>query len=56
MKELAWLQLSVYFGVLLALSPLPGDWMARIYAGEKHLLQRSLGLWEPELSLACITI
>jgi K+-transporting ATPase ATPase A chain len=46
MNELGWLQLAVYFGALLALTPLLGGWMARIYAGEKHFLQRPLGWLE----------
>jgi K+-transporting ATPase ATPase A chain len=41
-----WLQLAVYFGALLTLTPLLGGWMARIYAGEKHFLKRPLGWLE----------
>jgi K+-transporting ATPase A subunit len=43
MNERDWLQLAVYFGALLILTPLLGGWMARIYSDEKHLLQRPLG-------------
>ena len=43
-----WLQLMVYFGALLTLTPLLGGWMARIYAGEKHFLQKPLG-WPEKL-------
>ncbi len=46
MKSLDWIQLAFYFGALLAFTPLLGGWMARIYAGEKHFLQRPLGWLE----------
>ncbi len=46
MNGFNWLQLAVYFGTLLTLTPLLGGWMARIYAGEKHLLQRPVGWLE----------
>ena len=46
MNGLDWLQLAAYFGALLALTPLLGGWMAQIYAGEKHFLQRPLGWLE----------
>mgnify|MGYP001605945395 FL=1 len=46
MNGFDWLQLAAYFGVLLALTPLLGGWMARIYSGEKHFLQRPLGWLE----------
>ena len=43
MNELDWIQLAAYFGVLLALTPLLGGWMARIYSGENHFLQKLFG-------------
>jgi K+-transporting ATPase ATPase A chain len=46
MKTLDWVQLALYFGALLALTPLLGGWMARIYSGEKHLLQKPFGWLE----------
>jgi K+-transporting ATPase ATPase A chain len=46
MKSLDWLQLVAYFGALLALTPILGGWMARIYAGEKHFLLKPLGWLE----------
>ena len=46
MNGLDWLQLAAYFGALLALTPLLGGWMARIYTGEKHFLQKPLGWLE----------
>src|ERR1700761_3210091 len=46
MKNLDWVQLAFYFCALLALTPLLGGWMARIYTGQKHLLQRPLGWLE----------
>jgi K+-transporting ATPase ATPase A chain len=47
-----WLQLAVFFGVLIALTPVLGGWMARIYAGEKHFLQGPLG-WLEKLFYRC---
>jgi K+-transporting ATPase A subunit len=41
MNGLDRIQLAACFGALLALTPLLGGWMARIYAGERHFLQRS---------------
>lgn len=39
----AWLQLALYFGVLLALVKPLGGFMARVYLGEPHLLARWFG-------------
>jgi potassium-transporting ATPase potassium-binding subunit len=33
-----WIQLVVYLGVLFALAPFLGKFMARVYGGEKHIL------------------
>ena len=46
MNYLDWTQLAFYFAVLLGLTPVLGGWMARIYAGGKHFLQRPLGWLE----------
>lgn len=46
MNGFDWLQVVIYLGALLALTPVLGGWMARIYSGEKHLLQRPLGWLE----------
>jgi K+-transporting ATPase ATPase A chain len=41
-----WLQLAIYFAVLTALVPLLGGYMARVYQGERILLERPLGWLE----------
>ncbi len=46
MSELDCIQLAAYFGALLALTPLLGGWMARIYTGERHFLQKPFGWLE----------
>src|SRR3954463_14197267 len=46
MSERDFLQLALYLVVLLALTPLLGGWMARIYLGERHLLHKILGSTE----------
>ena len=33
-----WIQLIVYLGILFALAPFLGKYMARVYGGEKHIL------------------
>jgi K+-transporting ATPase ATPase A chain len=38
-----WLQIGLYVGLLVALSPPLGRWIARVYAGESHLLARVCG-------------
>ncbi len=43
MNERDGLQLALYLAALLALTPLLGGWMARIYTGKRHGLQRMLG-------------
>jgi|GEM_PF-3799182 len=55
MNGLDWLQLAAYFGALLALTPLLGGWMARIYAGERHFLQRSFRCLETKPFLNVVT-
>ena len=39
----AWLQIALFFGVLLALSEPLGGYMARVYGGERLWLERALG-------------
>ena len=46
MKSLEWVQLLMFFAALIGLTPVLGGWMARIYAGEKHSLQRPFGWLE----------
>ena len=41
-----WLQVAIYFAVLTALVPLLGGYMARVYQGERILLERPLGWLE----------
>jgi len=43
MTERAWLQLGLYVALILALAPPIGRWMARVYTGERHVLQHVLG-------------
>jgi K+-transporting ATPase ATPase A chain len=38
MKTNDWLQILAFLAALLALTPLLGTWMARVFAGERHLL------------------
>jgi K+-transporting ATPase ATPase A chain len=39
----SWLQIALYFGVLLAVAEPLGAYMARVYSGERVLLERVLG-------------
>jgi K+-transporting ATPase ATPase A chain len=41
-----WLQLAIYVAVLTALVPLLGGYMARVYQGERLMLERPLGWLE----------
>jgi potassium-transporting ATPase potassium-binding subunit len=41
-----WLQVAIYFAVLTALVPVLGGYMARVYQGERILLERPLGWLE----------
>ena len=41
-----WLQIAIYVAVLTALVPLLGGYMARVYQGERVLLERPLGWLE----------
>ena len=41
-----WLQLVIFFAVLTALVPVLGAYMARVYQGERILLERPLGRLE----------
>ena len=41
-----WLQLAIYFAVLTALVPVLGGYMARVYQGERLMLERPLGWLE----------
>jgi K+-transporting ATPase ATPase A chain len=38
-----WLQVAVFLVALVALTPVLGGWMARVFAGEKHFLSRLTG-------------
>jgi K+-transporting ATPase ATPase A chain len=38
-----WLQIALYVGLLIVLSPRLGRWMARVYAGEAHWMSRVFG-------------
>jgi K+-transporting ATPase ATPase A chain len=38
-----WLQIALYVGFLIVLSPPLGRWIARVYAGERHVLARVCG-------------
>src|ERR1700760_1450417 len=40
------LQLVIYFTALLALTPLLGGWMAKVFAGERQFLSSALGWLE----------
>lgn len=46
-------QFAVYLGLLLVFTPLLGRFMARVYAGEPHVLARLLGPIERLLYRAC---
>src|ERR1700733_11076169 len=41
-----WLQLLVLLAVVIAITPLLGGYMARVYGGERILLERLLGRFE----------
>ncbi len=43
MSQLEVFQIFLYLGLLVALTPVVGDFMARVFAGEKHLLSPVLG-------------
>ncbi|MEO6788520.1 MAG: potassium-transporting ATPase subunit KdpA, partial [Chthoniobacteraceae bacterium] len=43
MKTTGWLQLFAFLGALIALTPLLGAYMARVFEGKRHLLSRVLG-------------
>ncbi len=38
-----WLLVALFLGILAALTPLLGGWMARVFTGQRHVLQRLLG-------------
>lgn len=46
MKPHDWLQLALFLAALVALTPLLGRFMARVFAGEPHILLRPLGWLE----------
>src|ERR1035441_4973086 len=46
MTLLGWLQIVVFFAVVVAITPLLGAYMARVYTGERVLLARVLGPFE----------
>ena len=43
MTAQGWLQIAIYVGVLIALTPPLGAYMARVYTGERVFLSRFLG-------------
>ncbi len=53
MRGIDLLQFGIYLLLLLACTPLLGGYMARVYAGEPHLLSRVLGPLERLLYRAC---
>lgn len=46
MKTTDWLQLFAFLAALIALTPLLGGWMARVFEGERHWLSGPLGWLE----------
>ena len=46
MTLLGWLQIVVFFAVVVAITPRLGAYMARVYTGERVLLARLLGPFE----------
>jgi K+-transporting ATPase ATPase A chain len=43
MSQRDWLQLTVYFGALIVLTPILGGWMHRIFSNQSHVLRSLLG-------------
>jgi K+-transporting ATPase ATPase A chain len=43
MSVQGWLQIAAFFGVIVAITPLLGGYMARVFSGERVLLARALG-------------
>ena len=41
-----WLLVALFLGFLTALTPLLGGWMARVFTGQRHFLQRPFGPFE----------
>jgi len=41
-----WMQIVLYFGALIALTPVLGGYMARVYDGQPHLMSKPLGWLE----------
>jgi K+-transporting ATPase ATPase A chain len=41
-----WMQIVLYFGALIALTPLLGGYMARVFEGQPHLMTKPLGWLE----------
>ena len=46
MTLLGWVQIGVLFAVVVAITPLLGAYMARVYTGDRVLLARLLGPFE----------
>ena len=46
MKPNDWLQLLVYLGAMIGLTPLLGAWMAKVFNGERQILTPALGWLE----------
>lgn len=55
MKLTDWLQLLAFLAALLALTPLLGGWMARVFNGERHLLSPLTGPLERLVFRLCGT-
>ena len=45
MTLMGWAQVLVFFGLLVAMTPLLGGYMARLFSGEPVLLSRALAGW-----------
>jgi K+-transporting ATPase ATPase A chain len=43
MTARGWIQLTAFLGLIVAITPLLGGYMARVFGGERVLLQRALG-------------
>lgn len=46
MKTTDWLQIVLYFALLIGITPILGNYMTRVFTGKKHLLSKALGWLE----------